>query len=181
MIRMRYRFQYIQDSPATVSHTASIVATGETPEEVMADARRQMVTFGHGGFNLQSIGLDNYRKDWEAMHGPSPHRDSAFLDGQERLERLRAPQRHFWPRLRLWFRNLLQLEDRDLERPVPLFCACCGRELGRQVPMASGDWCMACVAHIDPEYTLPTSERTWEAQYGTRCPFRSVGVVRSVT
>lgn len=60
-------------------------------------------------------------------------------------------------------------------------CNCCGREFGPAAPKASRAWCLPCATHIDPEYVLPASERTFEAQYGTPCPYKTLEVVRSAS
>lgn len=104
MISIRYEYMYgPKDCAITVWYRGQLVATGNTGAEVQADAERQCAL--RDGFNLQAIGLNNRRSDWEAAFGPSDLPDTAFYDPElERLAAVKAREaiprwwQRFWPR-----------------------------------------------------------------------------------
>ena len=80
MIKINYEYEVANgDTPMTGVFVRRLTARGETPEEVRADAQRQIDQLG--ARHIQAVGFHNTRSDWEAMFGPAPEcRDTAFYD-----------------------------------------------------------------------------------------------------
>ena len=74
----------------SLTNRVIIIARGETPEEMRADALRQAAE--RNATNLMASGIDNYRADWEAAFGPVVEPEgsterSQFLDDEIARER----------------------------------------------------------------------------------------------
>ena len=62
---------------STASYPIGITARGTTPDDVIADARRQAES--RGAVDLRASGVSNTRADWEAMFGPVADERLQFL------------------------------------------------------------------------------------------------------
>ena len=57
--------------------------------------------------------------------------------------------------------------------PEADYCGCCGDEIPGESTVVRS-WCQRCALHVNKESNLylPPWDRTYEAQWGTPCPFQ---------
>jgi hypothetical protein len=81
MLKINYE---IQVRSSTAMHRLYITARGDTPQEVIEDAKRKSEALG--AFKMTAIGSSNTLSDWEAVFGTVESPDQySFLDRPRKM------------------------------------------------------------------------------------------------